>query len=25
MSPQQEPTAQPPRRHRVVIIGSGFG
>src|SRR6201992_1414342 len=25
MSPQQEVTAEPKRRHRVVIIGSGFG
>src|ERR1700737_1005121 len=25
MSPQQEAPAEPKRRHRVVIIGSGFG
>ena len=25
MSPQPEATAEPKRRHRVVIIGSGFG
>jgi len=25
MSPQQEPTVEPRQRHRVVIIGSGFG
>ncbi|QUR67609.1 NAD(P)/FAD-dependent oxidoreductase [Mycobacterium spongiae] len=25
MNTQQEPTAEPRRRHRVVIIGSGFG
>src|SRR5712671_3835310 len=25
MSPQPESTAEPKRRHRVVIVGSGFG